>query len=42
MRILRFGTRPKPEEIVEKFPELAGTTITLGELDDGTYVIFIP
>lgn len=42
MRILRFETRPKPEDIVEKFPELAGKEVKLGLLEDGSYVLLIP
>jgi len=29
-------------ELLKQLPELAGSTITIGQLDDGSYIVLVP
>jgi hypothetical protein len=39
MKIIKFPFKPNYQDILYKCPWLAGKEVTLGELDDGTFVI---
>jgi len=39
MKLIKFPFKPTCQDILSKCPWLAGREITLGELNDGTYIL---